>query len=373
MRIAQVNYVYHPADTDPEALLARFPVQTRWGRAVLDAGADSMAVIQGFSHDTRLNRDGIDYHFVSGDAALAASLATAQPDIVHVHGLDLPRRLWWLRRGLPPSVALVAQDHGWYGHGIPGARNPLRWLNYRWGLAAADAFFFSADGLAEPWRVAGLFSRRKPVYELAEVSIDLRALPRDVARAVSGLRGAPALLWVGRLNATKDPLAVLAGLAQALPDLPEAHLTMIYGSQELLPQVQAQVTEPPLAGHVTLVGAVPHADLAAYYSAADLFVLGSHYESTGNVLLEALACGAAPVVTNIPPFRRFTADGTLGALWPTGETAALAEALRQAAAHNAPALRQARIDHFEAHLSWAALGRQAWAAYQDVARRRGRA
>lgn len=373
MRIVQVNYVYHPDDADPDAVLARYTVQTRWGRAVLDAGAEEMAVVQGFSRDAALTRDGIDYRLVAGEPALARAMMDLRPDLVHIHGLGYPRRVWGMRRGLPREAALVVQDHGWYGHGIPATRNPLEWLTYRRGLAGANGFFFSAAGLAEPWRRARLIRGSQPVYELAEVSVDLRALPRAAARAASGLQGDPALLWVGRLNATKDPLTVLDGLARALPALPRAHLTLAYGNDALLPQVQARAAGPDLAGHVTLVGAVPYADLAAYYSAADIFVLGSAYESTGNALLEALACGAIPVVTDIPPFRRFTFDGALGALWPPGDAAALADALQRAAGSDREGMRRACIDHFEAELTWAALGRQAWAAYQDVHARQSKA
>src|SRR5438876_111648 len=56
-----------------------------------------------------------------------------------------------------------------------------------------------------------------------------------------------------------------------------------------------------------MLGHVLHFRLAAFYSAADLFVLGSHDEGSGYAVLEACACGASPVVTDIPSFRRMTA------------------------------------------------------------------
>ena len=50
--------------------------------------------------------------------------------------------------------------------------------------------------------------------------------------------------------------------------------------------------------------------------AADLFVLGSHREGSGYSLIEALACGLPPIVTDIPSFRSLTGAGVVGALWP---------------------------------------------------------
>ena len=76
---------------------------------------------------------------------------------------------------------------------------------------------------------------------------------------------------------------------------------------------------PALARRVRLVGYVPQEKLPAYYSAADIFVLGSHHEGSGYALIEACACGAVPVVTRIPPFRAITGDGARGALWPPGD------------------------------------------------------
>ena len=84
---------------------------------------------------------------------------------------------------------------------------------------------------------------------------------------------------------------------------------------------------PALRDRVRLVGAVPHDRMAPFYSAADLFVVGSHHEGSGYALMEACACGAVPVVTDIPTFRLLTAGGSVGALWTPGDAAGCARAL----------------------------------------------
>jgi glycosyltransferase involved in cell wall biosynthesis len=104
---------------------------------------------------------------------------------------------------------------------------------------------------------------------------------------------------------------------------------------------------------------------------ADLFVSGSRAESCGFALLEALACGVTPVVTDIPSFRSLTGN-VVGELWPCGDAGRLAEALVRAAG-----IRPSRADvraFFDATLSFAAVGRQ-WAdAYARLLadRRQGR-
>ena len=115
-----------------------------------------------------------------------------------------------------------------------------------------------------------------------EASTALRPLPRDAAREQTGMSGAPAILWVGRLNANKDPLTVLDAFERALPDLPDARLTMIFGTVELFEEVRARIARSPaLSARVRLAGVVPHERMAAFYSAADLFVVGSHHEGSG--------------------------------------------------------------------------------------------
>jgi glycosyltransferase involved in cell wall biosynthesis len=236
-----------------------------------------------------------------------------------------------------------------------------------------DAFLFTSARLADPWRAANIIRPHHHVYEVLEASTTLRPMARAAAREASGVTGSPALLWVGRLNANKDPLTVLAGFERIMKPHPDASLTMVFGSDELLPAIRARLSESPLlARRVRLVGRVPHGALPAYYSAADVFVLGSRHEGSGYALIEACACGAIPVVTDIPAFRVITGDGMRGALWPPGDDLGLASALLEMGGRDLGALRAGLAVHFAKELSWTAVGRRALEIYTEVrARRRG--
>jgi glycosyltransferase involved in cell wall biosynthesis len=123
--------------------------------------------------------------------------------------------------------------------------------------------------------------------------------------------------------------------------------------------VQARVrAHPELAGRVHFLGSVPHARVETLMRATDVFVSGSRAESCGYALLEAMACGATPVVTDIPSFRALTAEGRVGRLWPAGDSARLAAALLDAWIRKMP--RDEVRRHFDDHLSFAAVGRR-WA------------
>ncbi len=357
MHVLQLNYAFDPALQDPEALLDAYHTLTGWSDAVLAAGADRVTVVQQWHRTTRLERHGIAYYFCPR-ADLHRTVITAQPDVVHVNGLIFAMSAWLLRQRLPPPTVIVMQDHG---GGIPGRLLITRFLS------VADAFLFSTIGQADAWRDAGLLPRDAHVCDIMEASTTLRAIARDEAREITRISGSPALLWVGRLNANKDPLTVLDGFARVLSALPDATLTMVYGDDEMFDAVCGRIDQSrELRARVRLIGQVRRDRLSAFYSAADLFVSGSHEEGSGYALLEACACGLTPIVTDIPSFRAITGHGTFGALWPPGDSAAFAAAVTAHAQTTTPWDRSRIVEYFERELSWNAIGRRAVKIYREV-------
>ncbi len=155
-------------------------------------------------------------------------------------------------------------------------------------------------------------------------------------------------------------MTVLAGFERIIPAYPDASLTRCSGRTSSCRRFGPRLSQSaPLAHSVRLVGQVPHDKLPAYYSAADIFVLGSRYEGSGYALIEACACGAIPVVTGIPTFRVITGDGARGALWTPGDMPASRIGLSKWPAAISGALRADLAVHFARALSWTAVGRRA--------------
>ena len=189
----------------------------------------------------------------------------------------------------------------------------------------------------------------------------------EEALRATGVRGDPAVLWVGHLDANKDPLTVLDGVSAAARALPELQLWCCFGVAPLLRLVQDRIAKDPrLRDRVQLVGRVPHERVEQLMRAADIFVLGSHREGSGYALIEALACGLPPVVTDIPSFRALTGAGAVGRLWPCGDAHKLGAALQSLAARAPDDERRAVRAHFDRELSFAALGTKLVTMYRDV-------
>ncbi len=368
------NYAYAPDLRDPDELLDRYFSLVSWADGLVRAGAQ-VTVVQAFTQGAQRQRRGVTYRFANDGLdphpriwqipyRLHDAVRQAQPDVVHINGLLFPWQTWALRRRLPHACALVAQHHAerpW-----PGARGVAQ----RLALRSCDGFLFTALALAQPWQAAGIIHPTQPVFEIMEGTSDFRTRPRAEARAITGLAGDPVLFWAGNLDANKDPLTVLHGFELALAHLPAARLYMAFRFADLLPTVQAHIAQrPALRETVELLGNLPRADIEPYYNSADFFVQGSHHEGSGFALLDALACGVVPIVTDIPSFRVLTNNGALGAFWPPDDSRALAAALVSCAQRPLEPQRAAVTDFFDARLSIPAVGLQALNIYRSLHRR----
>ncbi|MGM9484486.1 glycosyltransferase family 4 protein [Roseateles sp. NT4] len=366
MRVAQINPFLDPTDRAPEQLLRDWPTLGHCARAAADAGAH-VDVVQCCARRDFMRRDEVDHHFLPFDdgggqpsTRLAELLDRLQPDVIHLQGLGFAREVHWLST-LAPHVPLLLQDHA-----DRPPRRPLAWWRSRRAFASARGLMFHAREQALPFFRHGLVSARTRIYEVPESSCDFQPRDRDEARRATGLTGDPCLLWVAHLDANKDPLTVLDGIALAVPRLPGLKLWMCFGKAPLYEAVRDRLRDPLLAGRVELLGVVPHARIEMLMSAADALVQGSHREGSGYSAIEALACGLSPVVTDIPAFRSLLGPLSVARLWPTGDAAALAAALVELAGTPAAERRAAVRARFDAHCSPAALSRSLAAAYADA-------
>ena len=238
-------------------------------------------------------------------------------------------------------------------------------------MRSYDAVIFTAAEQARPFFRAGVFRPGLPVHEVPEASTHFSPGDPEAARAAAGVHGRPCLAGVGRLDRNKDPLTVLDGFAAAAPELPDPHLWCLYRSEELLEAVETRIeAEPALRHRVHLLGSRPHDAVETLLQGADALLQGSHREGSGFAVIEALACGAIPVVTDIAPFRRLAGDR--GVFWTAGDAASLADALRRLPGRVSTAERDATRGHFDRHLSWDAVGERMAEVYRAVGRERGR-
>ena len=375
MRIVQLNLAADPALDSADALLDRYHTLTGWSRALSRAGAE-VHVVQRFTNDDVVVRDGATYAFVKdGTAGMPSPWATfprvlqaaqqLKPGVVHLNGLMFPGMTRAMRTVLGPAPLIVLQDHA--GHLPRRALWPYAAVRAaRWGRAfvAADAVSFTASELASRWYPIGL-PANVPVLTIAEASTELEPLEYALARQETGVTGAPAILWVGRLNANKDPQTVLTAIELVTTHLPAAHFWMIVPPPASLDDVRRRIDgSAALRRHVTIVGPVEHRRMPAFFSSADIYVSGSRHEGSGYALIESMACGALPCVTDIAAFRALTHG--CGELWRAGTAEACAAALLNAARRVSPEERAAVRAVFAGRLGWDVVAADTLASYRSL-------
>jgi glycosyltransferase involved in cell wall biosynthesis len=362
MRIAYVMFG-GLGGVSPSEALARWPGTPRLLAALVERHGATVSAVWRVPPGTApvsFVRDGVCYRFVPDrprlPRRLAAAVAEARPDVVHVNGHIFPLPTLAVRRAVGRHVRIVIQHHG-----EPPGHGRLR-VAQAMASRAVDAHLFTGgEAQAAPWRAARVIGRRTPVHDVLEASTDLAPRPRTAAALERGVHGEPAVLWVGRLVAGKGPLTALAAFERFVAGgATGAHLWMVCGDRSLAAPVDAAIAASEwLRGRVSVIGPVPHAEMAGWYSAADLFLSTSRHEGSGYALIEAMACGCPPVVSDLPSHRAIA--GPEGRFFAAEDPIAAASAL--AGTGGSDADRSAVRAAFTARLTWTAVVDALHAAY----------
>jgi D-inositol-3-phosphate glycosyltransferase len=166
---------------------------------------------------------------------------------------------------------------------------------------------------------------------------------RDGARAALGWGGGrmsaiggrdasqhPVLLFVGRIQPLKGLDVAIRTLAQL--DRDDAELVIVGGPSGLagpseLAKVHALADDLGVRDRVRFVLPQPHHLLSTWYRAADVVLVPSRSESFGLVALEAAACGAPVVASDVGGLRTIIDDGRTGFLVEPRDPSAFAVAV----------------------------------------------
>jgi len=100
---------------------------------------------------------------------------------------------------------------------------------------------------------------------------------------------------------------------------------IIKGSGPLEGYLRNLAKKLDVSEYVRFVGLVPHSEIAKYLAAADIYVSTCFVDTTSVSLLEAMACGLAPIVTDVSGNREWITNGENGLLFPPKNPTVLAE------------------------------------------------
>ena len=167
---------------------------------------------------------------------------------------------------------------------------------------------------------------------------------REIKRRYKGF---PLLVFLGKLRYYKG----LQFLVSAMRSLPNVHCLLIgEGPEE--EKLRRLVEEFGLGEWVHFLGEIPDEEVVPYLQAADIFVLPSHLpsEAFGLSQVEAMACGAPVVCTDLPTGVPFVnQDGVTGRVVSPADDETLAAAIRELLANPNERFKMAEAAHRRAH------------------------
>lgn len=146
------------------------------------------------------------------------------------------------------------------------------------------------------------------------VNLDLfRPVDKAAALRHLGLNGEAIIVFVGRIDPLKGIDRLLTAMAYV--GRPKLKLVVIGGderSQLEVERLKNLSRRLGVHGSVIFLGLVDQEILPHFYSAADLCVVPSHYESFGLVALESLACGTPVLATKVGCIESVIRQGKTG-------------------------------------------------------------
>jgi glycosyltransferase involved in cell wall biosynthesis len=281
--------------------------------------------------------------------AMGADLARIRPALYHATTLALPGR---------SPVPLVATVHDLIPWALGGRRllgERTRWWLGRRLLRRADLVLSPSEATArDARRLARVAAGRLVV--IAEGLAPGFARAEGAAERVAerhGVRG-QYLIFVGALDARKDPMALLRAWEVARSLGADVELVLAGGASR-----QA----PASMGGARRLGYLDLPALVDLYAAATCLVFPSRYEGFGLPLLEAMACGCPVVAYDNSSLPEVAGDAAV--LVADGDSQALGRAAAEVALHPevAARMRAAGLERAARH-TWRAAARATIAAYE---------
>lgn len=200
-----------------------------------------------------------------------------------------------------------------------------------------------AATVAEKSQLEFLYDTPSSKISVIPPGVDIRhfyPIPKDEAKEVVNLpENTHMILYVGRI----EPLKGIDSLIQAISMIQKSgelkccphSLVIIGGEPEAKPEemnaemarLQDLVEELGIENFVIFLGKQDQQMLPYYYSAAEVVVMPSHYESFGMVALESMACGTPVIASQVGGLAFLVRDGETGFVVPGNDIEKLSNRL----------------------------------------------
>lgn len=261
--------------------------------------------------------------YASARGAVREEIRRFKPDVTVAHFLPNYGFLAALAGARPWMLVCWGSDllvNAW--------KTPLHRARARWTLRKADRIHVDAANLARAAEELG--APRDRIWTRAW-GVDVSSLaPSEMWSARRERSPALRILWTRQLEDLYDPETFVRALG-ALGRRGVPFEATIAGSGPLRMGLERLAKREKVADRITWTGWVDRPRITALYRSHHAYVSLSRSDSTSQSLLEAMAAGLVPVVTDIDGNLEWVRHRREGLLVPTGDEEAVASALAEVA------------------------------------------
>lgn len=243
-----------------------------------------------------------------------------QPDIVDAHFI-IDNGLLTALIGFHPFIAT-----GWGSDVLIFAqRSFFRRMIAKFVLKRADGIFYNSDYMKEKMLLLGASPDK---ISRINHGVDIvKFHPERADKSIKeklGITGCPAVISIRHLRPLYNVEMLIRAIPLVLAKAPQTRF--IIGSDgEQRSYLEKLAKKLGVRKSISFVGYLAHDDVPAYLASSDIYVSTSHSDSSSQSLQEAMACGVAPVVADLPANREWIKDGENGYIVPQNDYRGLAE------------------------------------------------
>ncbi|MCR5645677.1 MAG: glycosyltransferase [Bacteroidales bacterium] len=252
-------------------------------------------------------------------ACLKGLELAGKPDIIHVHVLTRMGLIAYRQKLLHGTPYVITEHWSRYltGNDFSGE---LRKMLTRMVVKHARCVTTVSELLAQAMQNHRL---KNPRYQLLPNVVDT-----NLFKPLPHQNEVPKIIHVSCFEDKSKNISGLLDAIQLLQKQGVSFQTVLIGEGMDLEAMKQRAIDMGLTGCVRFTGLLQDQALVDELATGDFFVLSSHYETGGIVLLEAMACGLPVVATRVGALPEIVNESN-GLLVKPGDAQALAEAMEQ--------------------------------------------